>query len=61
MSAKTEKLLEDIKNTESAIEASALAGAKDVSTQLYERLQLLKKELLSATQALNEGKGILKG
>ena len=61
MSARTEKLLEEIAATEKAIESSSLAGAKDIATSLYERLQILKKELMNATHALNESKEILKG
>lgn len=60
MSASTEFLLEQIKNTEDAIRAAAESG-HDTRT-MREELKRLHTNLAKANQALNEGaQKILKG
>jgi hypothetical protein len=59
MSATTELLLEQIRQQEDAIRAAAETGHDTKS--MREELQRLKARLAAASQALNEGKQILKG
>lgn len=60
MSAKTEKLLEDIRRTEQTIEERRAAGDTNVE-QLIELLQQLKANLLTANESLTQKSQILKG
>jgi hypothetical protein len=59
MSASTEQLVEQIKATEAAI-VVAEGGGKDV-TVLKADLRQLQRRLHVATEALTEGKHVLKG
>ena len=59
MSATTELLLEQIRQQEDAIRAAAETGHDTKS--MREELGRLKKRLAQASEALNEGKQILKG
>ena len=61
MSARTEQLLTEINELEAKIakaQGTPLAGAVP---QLQEQLRQRRQELTAATQALNEGKQVLKG
>ena len=61
MSARTEQLLSEISELETKI-ASAKATPGDRSVvMLQEQLMARRKELTAATEALTEGKQILKG
>ena len=60
MSAKTEKLLEDIRKTEQAIELCKATGNNNIES-LVEILQQLKANLLLANESLAEKTQILKG
>jgi hypothetical protein len=59
MSATTEQLLERIRALKESISSATLVGA-DTSAMLTE-LQALSKQLVTASDALNESKNILKG
>lgn len=59
MSATTELLLEQIRQQEDAIRAAAESGHDTKS--MREELKRLRQRLAQASEALNEGKQILKG
>jgi hypothetical protein len=59
MSARTEQLLSEISELEAKIAAEP-AGSRN-TVMLREQLLSRRKELTAATQALTEGKQILKG
>lgn len=58
MSATTELLLEQIKQTETAIMAAAEMGHD--TTSMQHDLRHLRQKLALCNNALNEGKGLLK-
>jgi hypothetical protein len=59
MSARTERLLEEIAALETKI-ASEPQGSSNV-TALQEQLVTRRRELITASEALNEGARVLKG
>lgn len=61
MSATTEKLLEEIKHTEISIEEAKASGNVAASDSLTVTLKTLRKKLSNASEALMEGKTLLKG
>lgn len=61
MSATTELLLEQIKNTEVALKRSLLSGDESTTLVLKQKLQDLQNKFNASNDALNEGKGVLKG
>ena len=60
MSARTEQLLSEIQDLEIKIAAEKAAGSRNV-VALQEQLMARRKELTQATEALTEGRQILKG
>ena len=61
MSARTESLLEEIKKTEEALVEARAQGLKPTAIMTIEaNLSSLRSKLTSATQALTEGKTLLK-
>jgi hypothetical protein len=61
MSATTEKLLEDIEQTKKAIESCRADGNEAGVGHLTAVLLEFQQRLTKANEALNEGKGLLKG
>jgi len=61
MSATTEILLEQIKKTEEALTEARAAGDTVALVRLQESLKKLHIQFTSSSQALNEGRSVLKG
>ena len=61
MSAATEALLEDIKNTTEELDAAMIAGDHIAVTRLNSLLKELKSRFDRANQFLTENKSVLKG
>lgn len=61
MSATTEMLLEQIKEAEAALDAARTAGDSVALVRLQENIRGLRMRFMQSSQALNEGRTVLKG
>ena len=61
MSAATEILLEEIKNTTQALEMASSTGDQDEIFRLSEHLRDLRDRFNRANRVLNESRSVLKG
>lgn len=61
MSATSQNLLEEIHKAEDALEECRVTGDIVAAERIGEMLKILKQKFAAQSQALNEGKSILKG